>query len=83
MTDRQRDFQKRIVEVYNAGNALSTKDLKVNGHDIMNMFNLSPSQKVGDILNFLLKRVMENPKLNEKSLLLKEAVDYLSKGEKR
>ncbi|RLI54663.1 MAG: hypothetical protein DRO87_09890 [Candidatus Thorarchaeota archaeon] len=83
VTDRQRDFQKRIVEVYNAGNALSTKDLKVNGHDIMNMFNLSPSQKVGDILNFLLKRVMENPKLNEKSLLLKEAVDYLSKGEKR
>jgi len=83
VTDRQRDFQRRIIKVFNAGNAVSTKDLKVNGHDIMNMFNLSPSQKVGDILEFLLKRVMENPSLNEKSILLKEAVDYLSKEEKK
>lgn len=81
VTDRQRDFQKRIVEIFNSTTALTVKDLKVNGHDIMEMFNLSQGQKVGDILNFLLKRVLEDPSLNEKSLLLKEAVDYLSKGE--
>lgn len=79
VTNRQRDFQKRIVSVYKSGSAINVKDLKVNGHDIMAMFNLVPGQKVGDVLNYLLHRVMENPKLNEKSLLLKEAVDYLSK----
>ena len=79
VTDRQRDFQKRILSVYKSGSAINIKDLKVNGHDIMRMFNIPQGRSVGEVLNYLLHRVMEKPDLNEKSLLLKEAVDYLDK----
>jgi len=79
ITERQKDFQRRIEAVFRAGNVLSVKDLDITGYDIMAMFNLSQGQKVGSILTFLLERVIENPQLNKKTLLLKEAVDYLSK----
>jgi putative nucleotidyltransferase with HDIG domain len=49
------------------------KDLEVNGNDIMNKFNLSPSPLVGQILNHLLEMVLDDPDLNKKEVLLKEA----------
>ena len=49
------------------------KDLAVNGHDIMNTFNIPPSPLVGQILNYLLEMVLDNPELNQKERLLKEA----------
>ncbi len=53
------------------------KDLKVNGHDIMNTFNIPPSPLVGQILNYLLEMVLDDPELNQKERLLKEAEFFL------
>jgi tRNA nucleotidyltransferase (CCA-adding enzyme) len=49
------------------------KDLEVDGNDIMERFNLSPSPLVGQILNHLLEMVLDDPDLNKKEVLLKEA----------
>jgi len=51
---------------------ISTKMLKVGGNDIMNILNISPSPKVGQILDILLGYVLEDPKKNEKNFLEKE-----------
>jgi tRNA nucleotidyltransferase (CCA-adding enzyme) len=53
------------------------KDLEVNGHDIMNTFNIPPSPLVGQILNYLLEMVLDDPELNQKERLLKEAEFFL------
>jgi tRNA nucleotidyltransferase (CCA-adding enzyme) len=53
------------------------KDLEVNGNDIMNEFNLQPSPLVGQILNHLLEMVLDDPDLNKKEILLKEAEFFL------
>ncbi|MFQ6003665.1 MAG: CCA tRNA nucleotidyltransferase [Candidatus Zixiibacteriota bacterium] len=53
------------------------KDLEVNGNDIMNKLNLSPSPLIGQILNHLLEMVLDDPDLNKKEILLKEAEFFL------
>ncbi len=53
------------------------KDLAVNGNDIMSAFNISPSPLVGRILNYLLEMVLDEPELNQKEKLLKEAELFL------
>jgi tRNA nucleotidyltransferase (CCA-adding enzyme) len=53
------------------------KDLEIDGNDIMERFNLSPSPSVGQILNHLLEMVLDDPDLNKKEVLLKEAKIFL------
>jgi tRNA nucleotidyltransferase (CCA-adding enzyme) len=53
------------------------KDLEINGNEIMNKFNLQPSPLVGKILNHLLEMVLDDPDLNKKETLLKEAELFL------
>jgi tRNA nucleotidyltransferase (CCA-adding enzyme) len=78
VTDRQKDFEARILEVYNAGRAMEIKDLAVTGHDIMEVFKIPQGKTVGDILRFLLENVLENQELNERMPLLKLATEYVA-----
>ncbi|MGB9621308.1 MAG: CCA tRNA nucleotidyltransferase [Brevinematia bacterium] len=66
-------LKERILKIIEEENAISLKDLKVNGYDIMNTLNLKPGPIVGKILNTLLQMVIEEPSLNEKETLLKLA----------
>jgi tRNA nucleotidyltransferase (CCA-adding enzyme) len=60
------------VELYEKiikrGDALSRKDLKVNGTDALNC-GIS-GKAIGDALSFLLERVLEEPRLNDREALL-------------
>ena len=42
-------------------------------------FNLKPSPLIGETLNHLLDLVIQDPKLNEKEMLIAHAKDYLDK----
>lgn len=55
-------------EIMEEGNALSIKDLAVNGKDIMDL-GIPKGPRVGETLSYLLERVLEEPTLNEKSKL--------------
>lgn len=52
---------------------VSVKMLKINGTDLMDELKLSPSPKIGEILDVLLGEVIEDPVKNEKEILLKRA----------
>jgi len=77
VTDRQKDFEKRIIDLYKESTGLTVQDLAVNGTTLMETFRLPQGQKVGEILEFLLDQIMERPSLNSRTELLKLAVEYL------
>lgn len=52
---------------------ITPKMLKINGNDLIEKFNLKPGPKIGMILKILLEKVLDDPNLNEKEKLLKEA----------
>jgi poly(A) polymerase/tRNA nucleotidyltransferase (CCA-adding enzyme) len=54
---------------------ISVKMLKINGKEIMDKLNLSPSAKVGMILDILLEDVLKDPKKNTKAFLSKRLIE--------
>ena len=64
------ELQRRILHIVRAENALKLKDLAIDGHDIMKYLKLKPGPIVGKILNELLEKVLDNPKLNTRKSLL-------------
>ena len=68
---RLRHFQFMVEKVQK--DPISVGMLKVDGTDIINQCSLSPSPRVGYILSALLERVLDDPGLNTKKYLLKEA----------
>ena len=59
------------------------KDLAIDGNDIMETFKLVPSPLVGKVLNHLLELVLDDPDLNQKERLLKEAELFLKDIEQK
>lgn len=66
-------FKKRLIEVQQE--PFSIKDLKVDGHDVMKIFQIKPSRQIGDILDELFKEVEEKHVPNEREAQL----EYLKK----
>lgn len=69
-------YEDIINEIVNDNEALSLKDLAVNGNDIMNLG--CKGKEVGEVLNYLLQLVISEKVDNEKYILINSAMDYLS-----
>lgn len=74
ITDRQRDFEKRIVEVFKSSNGFAIKDLDINGDALMEVFNIPPGKQIGNILNYLLNVIIDDPKKNNERNLMEAAL---------
>jgi tRNA nucleotidyltransferase (CCA-adding enzyme) len=70
-------LKAHVARVIAGGAALSTRDLKVNGHDLIRELELRPGPVIGQILDALLEAVTSDPALNERSLLVAAAREYL------
>ena len=78
VTGRQKDFEERLVKIFKESyGSLTTKDLLVDGNDLMEYLKLKPSREVGEILEYLLEIVLENSENNNKRTLLHYALDYV------
>ena len=66
------ELKDRIAQELEKKNALSLKDLAVNGKDLMEA-GIPAGKKLGLILNHLLECVIEDPEMNTKEKLLKIA----------
>ncbi len=51
---------------------ISAKMLKVNGNNVMNILDIKPGPKIGQILDILLGYVLQEPKKNNKEFLASE-----------
>lgn len=68
------DLLKAHVErVLAEGTALSTRDLSINGNDLMRELGLAPGRALGVLLGELMEEVTTDPSLNERERLLERA----------
>jgi tRNA nucleotidyltransferase (CCA-adding enzyme) len=70
-------LKAHVARVIALGAALSTRDLKVNGHDLIRELALRPGPVIGQVLDALLEAVTDNPGLNEREPLLAAAREHL------
>jgi tRNA nucleotidyltransferase (CCA-adding enzyme) len=65
-----KELRARIDRTIEAGNALTTQDLAVGGHDVIERLEGGAGPRVGEILRTLLDRVIEDPSLNTRDKLM-------------
>jgi poly(A) polymerase/tRNA nucleotidyltransferase (CCA-adding enzyme) len=70
-------FKRRINVVTEADSALKVTDLNINGYDIMQKFNLKPSRMIGEMLEFMLERILDQPELNNQESLFELGEEFL------
>lgn len=67
--ERLEKVMQTYEEIKARGDCVSLKTLAVTGSDLI-AAGIRPGKEIGEILNRLLEEVLENPELNEKSVLL-------------
>lgn len=72
------ELRSRAATLVAAGAALSTRDLKLNGRDLMTALGVPPSRIIGETLERLLELVTDDPALNEREKLLAAARGLLA-----
>jgi len=65
---RLEKFKEKLAEVQKQ--PFTVTDLKVDGHDVIKILNISPGPLVGKVLNQLFEEVVENKTKNERKYLL-------------
>jgi len=70
------EFEANIRAELKRKPPLSHSDLALNGRDVMKMFKLSPSPRVGQILDHLLEQVLDHPEYNTRDQLKDLAQKY-------
>jgi tRNA nucleotidyltransferase (CCA-adding enzyme) len=63
-------LKEHVARVVAAGAALNTRDLAVNGRDLMSELGMKPGPALGKTLEALLELVMADPSLNTREALL-------------
>ena len=71
-------LQERINKVNEDANAISIKDLKINGNDIMTELEVLPGPIIGKILRELLEKVLDDPEVNNRDRLLELVREFYS-----
>ncbi len=66
-------LQERISAVIEAENAITVRDLHIDGNIIMSHFSLEPGPVIGRILHELLELVLDHPDMNSSDILLSKA----------
>ena len=69
-------LRRRMERVIEEENAITVKDLDIDGHVLMNEFSITPGPVIGKILNHLLELVLDEPEINERDILLEKAREY-------
>jgi tRNA nucleotidyltransferase (CCA-adding enzyme) len=60
----------RVAAELEARHALTPRDLAVDGKDVMRELAIKPSRRVGEVLEMLMEKVVEDPALNQRETLL-------------
>ena len=65
-----------LYEVVRNGECYRVRDLNINGKDLISS-GVTDGKKIGDILNSLLNKVIEEEIPNEKGILIETAQEYI------
>lgn len=73
--DKIERFEKITEEILSKRFPISIKDLKITGKDLIEN-GFEQGKIIGEILNYLLNKVLEYPEYNEQEKLLELAIEY-------
>ena len=73
------EIRRIASEIMNEQQCFQIKDLAINGHDVMSL-GVESGPKVGEVLNYILNKVIDDDIENERDALMNEAARHL-KGE--
>lgn len=71
------EYERLYQNIMDEGDCLSLKQLAVTGHDLMEL-GVKQGKEIGQILNWLLEQVVEEPGRNERGYLLQRAQEYIA-----
>jgi len=74
------ELQRRVNEEREAHHALKIQDLAIDGKDVMNVLGLDSGAKIGSILQDVFEKVLDDPSLNERGVLLDLLAKYGEDG---
>jgi len=72
----------RVDDLLAQGAAFSARDLVLGGNELMSALGLAPGRRVGEVLAYLVEKVIDDPAVNERERLLEEARRFLAEGPK-
>jgi poly(A) polymerase/tRNA nucleotidyltransferase (CCA-adding enzyme) len=64
-----RELRARIAKVAADDAVLRVTDLAIDGKDVMRILGIPPSRRVGEVLEALLEKVLDEPELNQREIL--------------
>ena len=70
-------MSNRTKDILQNNEPLTIKDLDINGSNIIREFDLKPGKILGEILNYLLEKILDNKDLNSKQTLLELAKEFI------
>jgi tRNA nucleotidyltransferase (CCA-adding enzyme) len=70
-------LKAHVARILAEGAALSIRDLRINGHDLIGELGMRPGPLIGKILDALLDAVTNDPSINERETLLARARDMV------
>ena len=71
-------IENKTIEIFKNKEPLTIKDLDINGSVLIKELSLKPGKILGDILNYLLEKVLDDKNLNSKDILITLAKAYLN-----
>lgn len=72
---------ERIEKIIEEENAITVKDLKINGDIIIAEFGLKQGRFIGELLNHLLELILDEPELNEYEILFEKTKEYINQNQ--
>lgn len=70
------DYEAQYRRIIEEGQCISLKELAVDGSDLI-AAGMKPGKNIGETLDYLLRRVLEDPEYNNRETLLKLAAERL------
>jgi len=80
--EKVNNLRKKTNLILEKKEPLNKKDLDINGEDIKKL-GIKEGKLIGEILNYLLNKVLENSDLNHKKILINKAKIYLENLEEK
>jgi tRNA nucleotidyltransferase (CCA-adding enzyme) len=73
------EFRLKVEHEIAKSQAFTIKDLALNGNELKQHFGLDEGPLIGQILQRLLEKVLDDPQMNDKEKLLSLSADFLEK----
>lgn len=70
------EFENLYQQVLDKGQCVKKKDLAINGRDLI-AIGMKPGRQLGEVLDHLFEKVLDQPELNTKEQLLSMAEQYM------